>query len=319
MRKEVETMAKIAVVAIGGNSLIKDQAHQTVPDQFDAVRETTIHLASMIENGWNLIITHGNGPQVGFILMRSDLASDVLHRVPLDSCGADTQGALGYTIQQCLYNDLKKLGIKKEVVAVVTQVLVDKEDPAFQNPTKPIGPFYDEKKAKKYRGEQGWNIIEDAGRGWRRVVPSPMPQRIIELEAVKSLIEKGFVVIAVGGGGIPVIEENGELRGVEAVIDKDFASALLALGIDADLLLISTPVEKVALNFGKPNQKWLDKITLVEAKQYQAEGHFLPGSMGPKMQAIIHFLEKGGKKALITNPENIEYALLGETGTYIIP
>ena len=315
----METTAKIAVVAIGGNSLIKDQAHQTVPDQFDAARETTIHLASMIESGWNLVITHGNGPQVGFILMRSDLASDVLHTVPLDSCGADTQGALGYTIQQCLYNDLKTRGIKKEVVAVVTQVLVDKEDPAFQNPTKPIGPFYDEKKAKKYRDEQRWNIVEDAGRGWRRVVPSPMPQRIIELEAVNSLIEKGFVVIAVGGGGIPVIEENGELRGVEAVIDKDFASALLALGINADLFLISTPVEKVALNFGKPNQKWLDRITLVEAKQYHREGHFLPGSMEPKIQAIIHFLEKGGKKALITNPENIERALLGETGTYIIP
>ena len=312
-------MAKIAVVAIGGNSLIKDQAHQTVPDQFDAVRETTIHLASMIENGWNLVITHGNGPQVGFILMRSDLASDVLHTVPLDSCGADTQGALGYTIQQCLYNDLKTRGIKKEVVAVVTQVLVDKEDPAFQNPTKPIGPFYDEKKAKKYRDEQRWNIVEDAGRGWRRVVPSPMPQRIIELEAVNSLIERGFVVIAVGGGGIPVIEENGELRGVEAVIDKDVASALLALGINADLFLISTPIEKVALNFGKPNQEWLGRLTLEEAKQYQEEAHFLPGSMGPKIQAIIHFLEKGGKKALITNPENIERALLGKTGTYIIP
>jgi carbamate kinase len=315
----VEEMAKIAVVAIGGNSLIKDRNHQTVPDQFKAVRETTFHIVNMIENGWNLVITHGNGPQIGFILLRSDLASHVLHTVPLDSCGADTQGAIGYTIQQCLYNDLKIRGIRKEVVSVVTQVLVDKEDPAFQNPTKPIGPFYNKDKAKKYRDEEGWKILEDSGRGWRRVVPSPIPRRIIELEAVKYLVKKGFVVIAVGGGGIPVIEENGELRGVEAVIDKDFASALLALGINADLFLISTPVEKVALNFGKPNQKWLDKLTVEEAKKYYDEGHFLPGSMGPKMQSIIHFLENGGKVALITNPENIERALLGETGTKIIP
>lgn len=312
-------MAKTAVVALGGNSLIRDKGHQTVPDQFNAARETTVHIASMIERGWRVAITHGNGPQIGFILLRSDLAIDVLHPVPLDSCGADTQGALGYTIQQCLYNDLNTRGIKKEVVTVVTQVLVEKEDPAFLNPTKPIGSFYDEATAKKYRTERGWTVMEDAGRGWRRVVPSPMPRRIMELEAVKSLIEKDVVVIAVGGGGIPVIEENGVLRGVEAVIDKDFASALLALGLDADLLLISTPIEKVALNFGKPNQQWLDKLTLADAKQYYEEGHFLPGSMGPKMQAIIHFLEKGGKKALITNPANIENALLGEAGTYIMP
>lgn len=312
-------MAKTAVVALGGNSLIRDKSHQTVPDQFNAARETTVHIASMIERGWRVAITHGNGPQIGFILLRSDLAIDVLHPVPLDSCGADTQGALGYTIQQCLYNDLNTRGIKKEVVTVVTQVLVEKEDPAFLTPTKPIGSFYDEATANKYRTERGWTVMEDAGRGWRRVVPSPMPRRIIELDAVKSLIERDVVVIAVGGGGIPVIEENGALRGVEAVIDKDFASALLALGLDADLLLISTPVEKVALNFGKPNQQWLDKLTLADAKQYHEEGHFLPGSMGPKMQAIIHFLEKGGKKALITNPANIENALLGEAGTYIMP
>jgi len=312
-------MEKVAVVAIGGNSLIKDKDHQTVPDQFEATRETCVHIASMIEQGWNVVITHGNGPQVGFILLRSELASHVLHTVPLDSCGADTQGAIGYMIQQCLYNEFERRGIKKQAATVVTQVLVDKNDSAFQNPTKPIGPFYDEEKAKRYRDERGWDIIEDVGRGWRRVVPSPIPLRIIEQDAVKTLIDQGFVVIAVGGGGIPVIEEDGELKGAEAVIDKDYASSLLAIGIKADLFLISTAVEKVAINYGKPNQKWLDKMTLDEAKKYYEEDHFPPGSMGPKIQAIIDFLEKGGKEAIITNPENIERALRGETGTRILP
>jgi carbamate kinase len=311
-------MGKVAVVAIGGNSLIKDENHQAVPDQFEATRATCVHIAGMIERDWNVVITHGNGPQVGFVLLRSELASHVLHTVPLDSCGADTQGAIGYMIQQCLYNEFKRRGIRKQAATVVTQVLVDQKDPAFQNPTKPIGPFYDKEKAERYRDERGWDIIEDVGRGWRRVVPSPMPLRIIEQDVIEALISQGFVVIAVGGGGIPVIEENGELKGVEAVIDKDYASALLAIGIRADLFLISTPVKKVAVNFGKPDQKWLDKITLNEAKKYYKEGHFPPGSMGPKIQAIIDFLEKGGKKALITNPENIERALLGKTGTHIL-
>jgi len=311
-------MTKLAVVAIGGNSLIKDKNHQTVPDQFEATRETCAHIASMIEQDWNVVITHGNGPQVGFILLRSELASHVLHTVPLDSCGADTQGAIGYMIQQCLYNEFKRRGIKKQAVTVATQVLVDQNDSAFQNPTKPIGPFYDKEKAERYRDERGWNIMEDVGRGWRRVVPSPIPLRIIEQDAIKALIDQGFAVIAVGGGGIPVIEENGKLKGIEAVIDKDYASALLAIGIKADLFLISTAVEKVALNFGKSNQKWLDRMTLHEAKKYYEEGHFPPGSMGPKIQAIIDFLENGGKKALITNPENIERALQGKTGTQIL-
>jgi carbamate kinase len=312
-------MAKTVVVAIGGNSLIKDQKHQTVPDQFEAIRETCTHIASMIEQGWNVVITHGNGPQVGFSLLRSELTSHALHTVPLDSCVADTQGTIGYMIQQCLYNEFKLRGIKKQAVTLITQVLVDKNDPAFQNPTKPIGPFYDKEKAQKYQNERGWDIREDSGRGWRRVVPSPIPARIIEHDAAKTLAVQGFVVVAVGGGGIPVIEEDGELIGIEAVIDKDYASSLLAIGIKADLFLITTPVEKVALNFGKPNQKLLDRISLKEAKKYYSAGHFPSGSMGPKVQAIINFLEKGGKEAIITNPENIERALTGETGTHILP
>jgi carbamate kinase len=273
----------------------------------------------MIEQGWKVAITHGNGPQVGFILLRSELSSNVLHTVPLDSCGADTQGAIGYMIQQCLYNEFKQRRIKKSVASVVTQTLVEKNDPAFQNPTKPIGPFYDKEKAEKYRKERGWDVMEDAGRGWRRVVPSPIPVKIIEQDVIKSLVNKGIIVIAVGGGGIPVIEQDGRLKGAEAVIDKDYASALLAIGIKADLFLISTAVEKVALNFGKPNQKSLNKITLAEAKKYLEQGHFPAGSMGPKIEAIISYLEQGGKEALITNPENLERALLGKTGTRIVP
>lgn len=312
-------MAKVAVVAIGGNSLIKDKDHQTVPDQFAATRETCIHIADMIERGWEVVITHGNGPQVGFILMRSELASRVLHTVPLDSCGADTQGALGYMIQQTLGNEFEKRGIQKPIVTVVTQVVVDKDDSAFENPSKPIGPFYDEARAKRYRDEEGWRIMEDAGRGWRRVVPSPIPMRIVEQEAIKALIGLGFVVIGVGGGGIPVVEEDGSLRGVEAVIDKDYASGLLATGIKADLFLISTAVEKVALNYGKPNQIDLARMTLSEAKNYLQEGHFPPGSMGPKIKAVIKFLEEGGEEALITSPENLARALRGEMGTRITP
>lgn len=311
---------KLAVVAIGGNSLIKDKNHQTVPDQYEAARETCVHIAGMIEQGWDVAIGHGNGPQVGFILRRSELARHELHEVPLDVCGADTQGAIGYMLQQNLYNEFLRRGLKKQAATVVTQVLVDRNDPAFRNPSKPIGSFMTQEEALRRRDEEGWDVVEDAGRGWRRVVPSPLPQRVVEADAVMRLLEAGIVVITVGGGGIPVVEdEHGNLRGCAAVIDKDYASSLLARSIGADLFLISTAVEKVALNYGKPNQKWLDHMTLQEAKKYLAEGHFAPGSMGPKIQAIIWFLEAGGKKAIITNPENIERALQGETGTHIEP
>lgn len=292
-------------------------------DQYQAAKETTFHIADMIEAGWDVAIGHGNGPQVGFILRRSEIAAKAegMHEVPLDVCGADSQGAIGYSLQQTLQNELYRRGIKKPVATVVTQVLVDKNDAAFQKPSKPIGSFMDEAEAKRREKDMGWSVVEDAGRGWRRVVASPQPKEVVELEAVEALINAGTIVITVGGGGIPVIDiGDHDYQGVAAVIDKDFASSLLARLIKADLFLISTAVEKVAINFGKPDQKWLDKMTLAEAKAYLAEGtHFAKGSMAPKIQAIIWFLENGGKQALITNPENIGRALKGETGTWIVP
>lgn len=313
---------KVAVVAIGGNSLIKDEKRKSVEDQYEAAKESTMHIADMIEAGWDVAIGHGNGPQVGFILRRSEIAAKAegMHEVPLDVCGADSQGAIGYALQQTLQNELHHRKIAKSVATVVTQTLVDRNDKAFKSPTKPIGSFMDETEAKRREKDMGWNVVEDAGRGWRRVVASPIPTEIVELDTVKTLLDAGIIVITVGGGGIPVIEEaNGNYKGVAAVIDKDYASSLLAQKIHADLFLISTAVEKVALNFGKPDQKWLDRITLSEAKQYLAEGtHFAKGSMAPKIQAIIWFLENGGKQALITNPENIGRALRGETGTWIV-
>jgi carbamate kinase len=314
---------KVAVVAIGGNSLIKDARHQTVEDQYLAAKETCHHIVDMIAAGWDVAIGHGNGPQVGFILRRSEIASKVegMHEVPLDVCGADSQGAIGYALQQNLQAELACRGIEKEAATIVTQVMVDKDDPAFSKPSKPIGGFMDEAEAKRRQAELGWSVVEDAGRGWRRVVASPIPKKVVELGSVKRLLDAGVVVITVGGGGIPVVETApGCYQGIAAVIDKDFASSLLARLIHADLLLISTAVEKVALNYGKPNQQWLDRITLSQAKKYLEEGtHFAKGSMAPKIQAIIWFLEAGGKEALITNPENIGRALNGETGTWILP
>ena len=309
---------KVAVIAIGGNSLIKDKQHQTVQDQYMAVDETTDHIAKMIKSGWEVAIAHGNGPQVGFILRRSELSAHELHEVPLDVCGADTQGAIGYALQQNLQNDLRGMGIEKPVATVVTQVQVNADDPAFQNPTKPIGSFMDETQALNRRESDGWDVVEDAGRGWRRVVASPLPERIVEEMAVKTLIDAGVVVVTVGGGGIPVVaDEKGNLRGVPAVIDKDFASALLANQLNAELFIVSTAVEKVALNFGKPEEQWVDHMRLDEAKKYLAEGiHFAKGSMAPKIEAVINFLERGGKKAIITDPANLDRALNGKTGTH---
>lgn len=322
MSAQNSSKSKVAVVAIGGNSLIKDKQHQNVEDQYQAAKETTQHIADMIEEGWDVAIGHGNGPQVGFILRRSEIAHRVegMHEIPLDVCGADSQGAIGYALQQTLQNELQRRQIKKPVATIITQVLVDRNDAAFKNPSKPIGGFMDEEDAKKRAADLGWSVVEDAGRGWRRVVASPLPKEVVELDSVEALIRSGVVVITVGGGGIPVVDSGeGVYVGTAAVIDKDYASSLLARLIKADLLLISTAVEKVALNFGKPDQKWIDRMTLSEAKAYLAEGsHFAKGSMAPKIQAIIWFLETGGKQALITNPENIGRALKGETGTWIV-
>jgi carbamate kinase len=314
---------KIAVIAIGGNSLIKDEKHQSVEDQYLAAKETCFHIADIIEQGWEVAIGHGNGPQVGFILRRSEIAAkyEKMHEIPLEVCGADSQGAIGYALQQNLQNILYQRGIRKKVVTVITQTLVDKDDPAFSKPSKPIGSFMTEADARLRQQEQGWSVVEDAGRGWRRVVASPLPKEIVELETVETLLDRGIVTITVGGGGIPVIDPgDGNYQGIAAVIDKDYASSLLAQALKAEIFIISTAVEKVAIYFGRPEQQWLERITLSQAKQYLAEGiHFAKGSMAPKIQAIIWYLENGGKQALITNPKNIGRALKGETGTWIVP
>ena len=311
-------MNKVAVVAVGGNALIVDEKHRTVPDQYLAAAECMRHIAEMIQTGWKVVVTHGNGPQVGFILRRSEIARHELHEVPLDSCGADTQGAIGYMFQRALHNEFKQRGLNRQAVTVVTQVLVDKNAPEFQKPSKPIGSFMSEADAKVKMAKEGWTMAEDAGRGWRRVVASPLPQRIIERDAIQALIEQDFVVIAVGGGGIPVIEnEHGDLLGMEAVIDKDYGGALMANSLPAEIFIIATAVEKVAINFNKPNQQWLDRLTVAEAQQYLAESHFAKGSMEPKIKAALQFIERGGQAAIITNPENLSRALAGETGTRI--
>ena len=314
-------MTKTAVIAIGGNSLISDNDHTTVSDQYGAAVETCSHIADMLAAGQlRLVVTHGNGPQVGFILRRSELAAPELHMVPLDSCVADTQGALGYHLQCALYNEFRHRKMDRTAATVVTQVLVDAQDPAFQKPNKPIGSFMNADQAEAHRQKDGWELVEDSGRGWRRVVASPVPQRVMELEVIKGLLDAGVVVIACGGGGIAVVEDAaGNLSGAAAVIDKDLASSLLARQLGADLLVISTAVEKVCLDFGKPTQRSLDRMSLAEAKRYIGEGHFKPGSMLPKIQADVDFLEQGGKEAIITDPAHLGAALANQGGTHVFP
>jgi carbamate kinase len=304
------------VIAVGGNSLIVSEDRQAIPDQYEAAVATVKHMVNIIEAGWNLVITHGSGPQVGYILRRSELAIDEIAPVPMDYADADIQGAVGYMFQRALHNEFVKRHIDKRAIAIVTQVLVDAADPAFANPTKPIGPQLDEGTAKKRAADLGWDVKEDAGRGWRRVVPSPKPVEILELEQIKLLSGGGFVVIACGGGGIPVLtNEMNYLVGVEAVIDKDLASALLAAKLGAERFIIFTDVERVALNWGTPEQSWLDDVSLADAGRLLAEDQFDAGSMGPKVEAMTEYLNHGGSIGVITNPENLEAALEGGAGT----
>lgn len=312
-------MGKLAVIAIGGNSLIKDKQHKFVEDQYVAVCETVKHIVDIIEKGYEVVITHGNGPQVGFIMRRSEIAEEVehMHPVPLVNCDADTQGAIGYQIQQALQNEFIRRGMTKQAVTVVTQVEVDKEDVAFQNPAKPIGTFYSEEQVEQLSQQHpDWLLKKDANRGYRRVVASPMPKRIVELKAIETLLKSEFAVIAVGGGGIPVIEDHkSRLQGINAVIDKDHATSMLATKLNADLFIISTAVENVCINFGTPNEKALHSLSLEEAKKLREEGHFAAGSMLPKINAVINYIENGGKEAIITCPQSLKRAVEGETGT----
>lgn len=314
-------MTRTVVVAIGGNSLISDNDHRTVTDQYDAAAQTCGHIANMLQaEPLRLVVTHGNGPQVGFILRRSEIAAPELHMVPLDSCVADTQGALGYHLQCALHNEFSHRKMDRVAATVVTQVLVDAQDPAFKRPNKPIGSFMTAEQAQTHRERDGWDLVEDSGRGWRRVVASPAPRRVLELEVVRTLLDAGIVVVACGGGGIAVVEDwSGKISGAAAVIDKDLASSLLAQQLGAELLVISTAVEKVCLDFGKPTQRSLDTVTLAEIKQYMQEGHFKPGSMLPKIQAVVDFLEHGGREAIITDPAHLGVALAGHGGTHVIP
>ncbi|HMK52791.1 MAG TPA: carbamate kinase [Thermodesulfobacteriota bacterium] len=310
--------SRLAVLAIGGNSLIKDKTHIALSSQYEAVQETSKYIAELIAEGLNMVITHGNGPQVGFLYRRGELARSELPLIPLDICGADTQGAIGYMIEMALLNEFRKMGISKKIVAVVTKTVVARNDPSFHNPTKPIGSFMSEEEALSHKSEFGWHILEDAGRGFRRIVPSPIPREIIELGVIRLLVDHDHVVIAAGGGGVPVIRnDQGGFEGVEAVIDKDLGSSLLARKLGADTFIISTSVDAVYLNFGKKEQKPIRRAKLSEIKQYMREGHFKPGSMLPKIEAIIKFLEDGGNKAIITSPENLLRAVKGDAGTTI--
>lgn len=311
-------MKKVAVVAIGGNSLIRAGQRGTIEEQFENVIKTSEQIVKLYQIGFDIIITHGNGPQVGAQLLRSELASSQVYTEPLDVCVADTQGSMGYMIQHGIQNILAQNNISVGVATIITQVVVDKNDPGFNNPNKPIGPFYSKEEAEKKERELGWKMVEDAARGYRRVVPSPIPLEIVELDFIKSCIEKDLIVISVGGGGIPVIRENSKLKGVEAVIDKDRASSLLASKLNADLFIISTDAEYVCLNYKKPNQKNLNYVSLEEIKKYYSEGHFPPGNMGPKVEAAISFLQNGGKEVIITSPENLVNAVQNNSGTHII-
>ncbi len=311
--------AKLAVVAVGGNALIRDEQHRSIPDQYETARETVQHVVELIAAGWRVVLTHGSGPQMGFILRRSELALHEVIPVPMDYAGADLQGALGYMFVKALRNEFRRQGLARQAVALVTQVLVDRDDAAFRDPTKPIGSPMDEATAQRRAADLGWQVRPDPGRGWRRVVPSPAPQAILDLEVISHLLGAGYVVVACGGGGIPVVRDaEGDFRGVEAVIDKDLASSLLARSLGADRLAIATGVERVAIDFGKPTQRWIERMTLAEAKRYYADNQFDKGSMGPKVRAVIEFLEAGGTEGIVTDAPHLAAALAGGAGTRVV-
>ncbi|MFA4662180.1 carbamate kinase [Pyrococcus kukulkanii] len=314
-------MPKRVVIALGGNALQQRGQKGTYEEMMENVKKTAGQIAEIIARGYEVVITHGNGPQVGTLLLHMD-AGQAVHGIPaqpMDVAGAMTQGWIGYMIQQALKNELEKRGIKKDVVTIITQTIVDKNDPAFENPTKPVGPFYDEETAKRLAKEKGWVVREDAGRGWRRVVPSPDPKGHVEAEVIKKLVETGVIVIASGGGGVPVIQEDGEIRGVEAVIDKDLAGERLAEEVNADILMILTDVNGAALYYGTEKETWLGEVKVEEIEKYYNEGHFKAGSMGPKVLAAIRFVRWGGKRAIIAHLEKAVEALEGKTGTQVIP
>lgn len=313
---------KRAVIAIGGNALVRDDQRGSIEEQDANAREMATHLAGLIADGWKVVLTHGNGPQVGFILLRSELVGDSapVPHLSLDMCVADSQGGIGHILTTALLNELAGSGIVDRVSCILTHTVVDAADPAFVEPTKPIGPFYTAAQAVTKHKRNGWTMVEDAGRGYRRVVPSPRPLRIVEIDQIRTLIDAGFVVIAVGGGGIPVVEAGpGRYAGVEAVIDKDRASALLAASLGVPVLVLSTGVERVAVHFRQPDERWLDRMTASEARAYLDAGEFPRGSMGPKVEAAITFLEHGGEEVLITSPPALQRAMAGMTGTRVVP
>jgi carbamate kinase len=314
------TAQKTVVIAIGGNSLIKDKQHERIPDQYQACVETCRELAPLLlDPKLHLIVTHGNGPQVGFILRRSELASKEVPPMPLDSCVAGSQGGLGFLLQLALLNEFRRLRMERIAATLVTLCLVNKNDPAFGNPTKPIGSFMSKEEADLHRAVDGWQVVEDSGRGWRRVIASPLPIQVVEIGAIRSLLNAGFVVIAAGGGGIAVVEnEARQITGAPAVIDKDFTASLLARELRADFLVISTAVEKVCLRFGTVDEKPIDVMTVADARRYIAAGHFESGSMLPKIEASIAFVQSGGREAIITDPTHVRLAINGSAGTHIV-
>ena len=311
-------MRETVIISIGGNTLIRSSEKGTIEEQFEHAKAAISHVIKIIEKDYKVVITHGNGPIVGNILIRNEAAKNIIPPMPLYICNADSEGGIGFMIQQTLYNQLRKRGIKKDVVTVVTQVVVDKNDPAFSNPTKPIGPFYTKADADILKREKGWAMIEDSNRGYRRVVPSPRPLKVIEADAIRKLADAGAIVIAAGGGGVPVVElPDGDLTGIDAVIDKDLATSLLAKNIGAGLFINLTQIDKVYINFGKADQTGLNNLSVTDAKKYLSQGEFALGSMGPKIEAAIEFLEAGGKEVIITIPELIEKAMEERAGTRI--